>query len=226
MKIKDQYSIIGKYIIDELDPRDNYLFREVARLCLEQRKDVWVVDPAYNESFIAFRSLLHAPFIGGLLAVSGAMIYDFLEQHQHDRFTRKELLRGALSGTIALASTITATGLGIGAVIGPSRVPGLSPVLGKQEDEFRDNLVPENLIRLGNRLPAQTDALFIYPPWHLRNIIYSLDHEDHRVQILRRYGWMERIPIFQPLFQIRHYPGGEVNQGSKYDLFKKYLQPA
>lgn len=208
-----RYPLIGNYI-RYLNTTDNYLFEQVARLCQEQKKEVLVLDPAYDESFIAFRALLHAPLIATLTAVSaitGALAaYDLYKQYKDHQFTRKEFLKGCILGGASVASLAKTNMLALGAIVGPSRIPGLSTSLGEIEDRFRESQVAQHLIDVGKGLPPQSEALLIYPPWHRQRIKDYIENHDSRREMLDRFNWLHRFNIFQPLFRIRYYPEGIV----------------
>lgn len=86
--------------------------------------------------------------------------------------------------------------------------------MGKLEDEFRESQATQHLVDLGAMLTQPTEALLIYPPWHWERMKLFLNNEAQRTATLNRYNWLGKIDIFQPLFKIRHYPEGVVQQSS------------
>lgn len=205
-----RYPVIGEYI-KQLNATDNYLFEQVAQLCQEQKKEVWALDPAYNESFIAFRALLHTHPIATFLTLSALAGYGLYQQYKNHRITRKGFLEGCFLGSLSAVSAAKAGMIAFGAIVGPNRVPGLSVALGEIEDRFRQSQVAQHLVDLGKILPPQSEALLIYPPWHKHQIEYYRENDDARRDILDRFNGLRRFSIFQPLFQIRHYPEGVVS---------------
>lgn len=190
--------------INLLNSTDNYLFIKVTDLCEKLRKDVWVFDPAYNESFILLHGMLFAvsAFPPAALALEmGRELY----QHRHDLITRGTFLKGG----IAAASAVTATALGIGAFVGPNKIAGPSPAIGNMENNFRESMVAQHLVDQGAKLP-RLDALFITTASHWQGTRFYLENETARKQILDRYLWLGNFDIFKHLFRARHYPDGHV----------------
>lgn len=200
--IRDRIPILGRYITDNLDPSDNYLFKKVEEFCKENKKNVYVLDPAYNESFIIFHGILFLPVTGMLSAVAAKMGYELFKQNSNT-ITRRAFLKGI----VAVCSATAATQLSIGALQGPHKIPGPSVVLGNIEDQFRESQVAQNLIKLGDLLPAQTEALLIYPPSHWKGIEYYLENADSRRETLGKYRWLRWFGL-KSLYEIRHYPEG------------------
>lgn len=200
------YPVVSGWV-EYFDLKNNYLFHEVARICQEQKKDVWVVDPAYSEAYIIFSAfLLHAPTSATLAFLGRKLGQDFLKQFGERRVSRRGFLRGG-AAAVALYSAGSTV---VGAAIGPNKVLGPSIILGNWENEFRDSQSAEHIVDLGKFLPAPTDALMIGPEKHRRRVEKFLDDEAERRVVLGQYQWLKRFYFFKPLFKKRHYPEGFV----------------
>lgn len=200
--------------VQALDEEKNYLFNEVAGMLQKSKKDVWVLDPAYGGEFVGLRALMHLPpmtFFSGLsvlLAAIGAN--NFYQKHKESEVTRRDFLKAALLGTGSVLSGLETGHLGYGAIVGPSGTPGLSSILGRVEDDFRENVTAENLITLGKTVPEGKDMLFITTPLHWAREDEYLKHDRRRKIVYAVYNVLFSSEVCKPFFKIRHYPEGVV----------------
>lgn len=204
---------LGK-AVQELDEEKNYLFNEVAKILRESGKNVWVLDPAYGGEFVGLRTALHFPpmlFLAGLSALSAAIAAnDLYQHHKETKLKRRDFLKAFGLGAISVAAGLQTGYLGYGAIVGPSHTPGLSSVLGRIEDDFRENITAENLVTLGKTLPKETDMLFITTPLHRQREEWYLNHDDAREFVYSAYHLLSYFNSCKPFFQIRNYPNGVV----------------
>jgi hypothetical protein len=178
----------------------NYLFVEVAKQCAELKKDVWVVDPAYDLNFGFLRQGLVSASYGAALSLAyGGLNGLRLSAGRPVRdISRRGLLFGSLTSVIG-GTLLTASG----------HVP--KPI-SDLEDDLRETVTAEFITRIPEYLNEPTEGLLIHTPGHWRKIKYLLDNPEVCKEKLERYRALEAIPPFQTLFRARHYPEGSFDR--------------
>lgn len=177
---------------------ENYVFSKVADICVQQKKDVWVIDPAHDASYIAFRTLIDTPFITAtfLLMRYWLVAIRHLAGNPEVATRRQFLQRVGTEVAIPIYAALS--------WIGDGNTPLESP--------FRMSMVAQNLIEVGKSLRPKTDSLLIYPPAHWPLIQQYLDDEGERNRTIGRYTEvLEKLPLFKSLYQVRHYPEGTIS---------------
>ncbi len=186
----------------------NVLFDEVEKLCVQENKELWVVDPAYGSEFVLLRSTLQEP---EALAETAAIWY----------WLRRRLgpIAEGNSLTIFRRRFIIALGtfLGINTLMWllkpdlvisqlTSAVDNVRPVPSTLlEQDLRRVVIAEQLWQLGQRLPSTKQAVTIYPEAHLKIIRYYLTHQRERRIRLQLYQKVFDGGVFSPLFAARNY---------------------
>lgn len=172
--------ILGKFY-DEA----NYLFEGIASFAHQKRKDVWVVDPAYNEAFLTAGGIELAAPIG--LGLGASALRDRMG-------TRRQFLATASVGLAVLIGSLMTLNL-LENTKGQGSLSGI---------DFRRVVIAEQLKHL-SKSQITGDALLIYPPVHWKVINHYLGNDAELQNRVNIYNRLREIPQFAPLFQARHY---------------------
>lgn len=193
-----------------MDTRDNRLFHEVARVCVDKRKDVWVLDPAHGAHFIALRYLPLALVTGGMAkgAVEIGKRLPKPSVEQNIPISRRRFLE--IGGAVAFVAMAEA-----GTPQNTNPVDWLMYQLahlelGPFENEIRERWVGKFLGDLAISLKKPTNALIIYTPSHMENILKHLGDYSDGQDVLGDYKLLAKVPILGEMFQMRSYPKGVV----------------
>lgn len=178
----------------------NYLFDEVEAYCRNNKKEVWVVDPAYNASFMTLRG---GTFLTESLGLIGAMniLVNAVESRQRV-FTRRNFLERSKDFGLAIATF--STGL-----FTPPEILFLSSTRGIVgtfvELNLRYILTASLLKDLSVHVPPKTQGLLIYPNIHWKGIKEYVEDDEKRRSALSKIVWLKNVPGLNSLFQGRHY---------------------
>lgn len=190
----------------------NYLFDEVEAYCRNTKKEVWVVDPAYNVSFMALRAgifLTEAAGLTGMLIVLKEAI-----KRRQQTLTRRELLEYVKDFGLATAA------FSAGVITPPEILSLMSSqgIIGSfTEDNLRHSVTAQLLKDLSLQVPLKTQALLIYPNDHWENIKEYLNDDEKRRSVLSKIALLKKVPGTKPLFQGRRY----VSDGSVWQEQQK-----
>jgi hypothetical protein len=187
-------------------PSINYVFDEVARQLMRERKDVWVVDPAYCPEFLWLRAAANAPESAAL----ATGFYSIWNSGQ----SRSERSRRAFLRTIASIGVSVALGVTVDVSKGGIAGAGL-------QEDFRRVCVAEGYHRLAGHFAEPVNALTIYPPSHWERIKYYLLNHEVRRERLKIYSQLREIPELDKLFMIRHYTSQDTADGLQWKLADK-----
>jgi len=189
-------------IIDVYDQVWTPLYRQVAEVCQKSQKDVLVLDPAHDLSFAYFRGLLKmAPFVAVSAIATVASAHNLHEDLKTQKSSRRSFLK-----FLGTSGMIGFMGLNGGLA---SSLLGMKVSLIGNEDEFRDSMVAEHLIQLGESTNS-FEALLIYDPIHWKNIQGFVSDEGARRASLRKYAFLRNLPFFESMFDTRFYPEAKV----------------
>lgn len=178
----------------------NYLFDEVEAYCRNSKKEVWIVDPAYNTSFMVLRGGMFLAETVGLFEGLGAL--GSTVKRRNSTFTRRNFLEHAKDFGLAAAT------FSIG-VFTPPEILSLSSsqgIVGKLvERHLRYILIASLLKDLSAQVPPKTQGLLIYPNIHWESIKKYLENDGERRSGLSKIAWLKNVPGANYLFQGRHY---------------------
>lgn len=178
----------------------NYVFMEVERACTEQRKDVWVLDPAFDFDFAKLRMGL----VGAEIAAEETALYIAATAAANLTTKRRPLLKAAIfgSGSLIIGGESIKVGLR-GLTIG-----ALDTYV---ENDLRNVVVAQHLHDLGRDELRNQDVLLMYPPNHW----YSQDVPSIKTYLAQnerrgaRFNQYKHVfsGAFPTFFQRRYYPG-------------------
>lgn len=178
----------------------NYLFDEVEAYCRNSKKEVRVVDPAYNTSFMVLRGGMFLAESVGLFGGLGALGSTVKRRNQ--TFTRRNFLEHAKDFGLAAAT------FSFG-VFTPPEILSLSSsrgIVGKfVEPNLRYILIVSLLKDLSVQIPPKTQGLLIYPNVHWKSIKGYLENDEERRSGFSKIAWLKNVPGANGLFQGRHY---------------------
>lgn len=178
----------------------NYLFDEVEAYCRNTKKEVWVVDPAYNVSFIALRGGILLTETAGLAGMLIALRKTIKRRQQ--TLTRKEFLEYVKDSGLAVVA------FSAGVITPPeilSLVSGQGFIGSFTEDNLRHIVTAQLLKDLSLRVPPKTQALLIYPNDHWENIKEYLNDDEKRRSVFSKIALLKKVPSTKSLFQGRRY---------------------
>lgn len=183
---------------------ENKFFNHLSNYCLQQDKEIRVLDPAYNEAAIALRAISNIKVTGPLsLGVNGTVelaIRLFVGQISKKTGTPpKEIFPPAAKGILYALTTGFMHFQSMGYSI-------------KLERDLRRVFIATAIVKLGEILPENSSAAIIYPPghWYGENnepgIINYLQNETLREQTFSQYESIYgKILPLKSLFRTRYY---------------------
>lgn len=195
--------IIGEYVAAY--NKVNGLFNEVAKICIEKRKPIWVVDPMYNREGAKLRIALQTPSIFGLPLAAMFATDTFIEA-MNERMSRRRIIFGTAAAATALISPIPTNEIGMDI-----------------ERDFRRVMSAELLERVDERIasqnpdsPTRKNLTMIIPKAHWDKIKYYLspDGKQDRQDRLTKYRAIFG-ELFPSLFEARYHAPGDTSGNPK-----------
>lgn len=190
----------------------NELFFHTADQFKDKQKDVWLVDPAYNNDLIHVRMLATIPQnvastaalypLAHKIVDKGIEIMNDEEFDDEPKSSRRKFFAKVLGAATA------------GALIMPYNddEDGHLPEY-LAEGDFRNVVVAEQLVQLANSgaIPQGANVLLLYPAGHWKFIKQYMQDDVKRAERLGLYK-TALGSVFPSLFERRHYPNGVFEQ--------------
>lgn len=195
----------------------NYFFDEIEAYCRQNKKEVWVMDPAYNLSFMASRVAMLIPEVALTMGVASQLLFgESSGRLKQSTLTRKNLLRQMGN----LGFTAAAFGFGlvfpweIAFTVGSRGIGGTVA-----ENNLRQVIVAQLLKDFSAQVQSETQALLIYPRLHWEGIKGYLLNDEKRGSLLSKLEFLKDTSGTNLFFEGRNYvsDGSVWNQRSKIE---------
>ncbi len=223
--LADHDSLIYRFAMQRY-VADNRLFMKLAEKLIEQNKELWVVDPAYDEAMIKLRAAItvsvgvaNAPL--AYKAANSAFTKRKLPEGEIEDIsktavTRRELLR--LLGWAGIFILVHEIAGSLEGFVDSKKLGPTTSLSNGIERDFRRVLIAEAITQIAENLPELQDMLIIYPRAHLERIKFYLENEKIRQEHLQIYSSLSSVSHFESLFYYRHYPDSRIDDGEKIPL--------